>query len=115
MAFQQLAGGYWADKRGRKVLIVGASFARTLIYLVFATAPTWHSILLGRLPIRSGLADNTIPYAIDGYGVHSSGDSHFHKRTAKERSLAKSIEGVSNLTKLHGLNLTLAIAKTIEG
>ncbi|MEM1551959.1 MAG: hypothetical protein QXH03_04765 [Candidatus Bathyarchaeia archaeon] len=29
MAFLQLAGGYWADKRGRKALIVGASFART--------------------------------------------------------------------------------------
>jgi len=51
MAFLQLAGGYWADKRGRKALIVGASFSRTLIYLIFAAAPTWHFILLGELLI----------------------------------------------------------------
>ncbi|MBX5320749.1 MAG: MFS transporter [Candidatus Bathyarchaeota archaeon] len=51
MAFLQLAGGYWADKRGRKALIIGASFARTLIYIVFATAPTWHFIILGELLI----------------------------------------------------------------
>jgi MFS family permease len=49
MAFLQLAGGYWADKYGRKTLIVGASFARAFTFLVFAAAPTWHYILVGEI------------------------------------------------------------------
>ncbi len=49
MAFLQLAGGYWADKRGRKILIISASFGRALIFLIFAAAPTWHFILLGEI------------------------------------------------------------------
>ncbi len=49
MAFLQLAGGYWADKYGRKLLIEGMSFGRALIFLIFATAPTWHFILLGEI------------------------------------------------------------------
>lgn len=47
MAFLQLAGGYWADRHGRKTLIAGASFARAFTYLIFAAAPTWHYILVG--------------------------------------------------------------------
>jgi MFS family permease len=49
MAFLQLAGGYWADKYGRKTLIVGASFARAFTFLVFAAAPTWHYVLVGEI------------------------------------------------------------------
>jgi len=49
MAFLQLAGGYWADKRGRKILIVSASFGRAFTFLIFAAAPTWHFILLGEI------------------------------------------------------------------
>jgi MFS family permease len=49
MAFLQLAGGYWADKYGRKTLIAGASFARAFTFLVFAAAPTWHYILVGEI------------------------------------------------------------------
>lgn len=49
MAFLQLAGGYYADKYGRKALIVVTSFARAFTYLIFAAAPTWHYILVGEL------------------------------------------------------------------
>jgi MFS family permease len=49
MAFLQLAGGYWADRYGRKTLIVGASFARVFTFLVFAAAPTWHYIFVGEI------------------------------------------------------------------
>ena len=49
MAFLQLAGGYWADKQGRRILIISASFGRALIFLIFAAAPTWHFILLGEI------------------------------------------------------------------
>ena len=81
MAFLQLAGGYWADKRGRKALIVSASFARTLIYLVFATAPTWHFILLGELligivtiaqPAMSALVADSLPPEKRGLGYSLS-------------------------------------------
>jgi MFS family permease len=81
MAFLQLAGGYWADKRGRKTLIVAASFARTLIYLVFATAPTWHFILLGEIliataiiaqPAMSALVADSIPPEKRGLGYSLS-------------------------------------------
>jgi len=49
MAFLQLAGGYWADKHGRKLLIVGMNFGKSLIFLIFATAPTWHFVLVGEV------------------------------------------------------------------
>lgn len=49
MAFLQLAGGYWADKRGRKFFIIGASFLRAITFLIFAAAPTWHYILFGEI------------------------------------------------------------------
>jgi DHA1 family tetracycline resistance protein-like MFS transporter len=49
MAFLQLAGGYWADKHGRKKLIVSMNFARALAFLVFALAPNWYFILLGEI------------------------------------------------------------------
>lgn len=49
MAFLLLAGGYWADRYGRKRIIVSISFLRGLIFLIFATAPTWHFILLGEV------------------------------------------------------------------
>ena len=49
MAFLLLAGGYWADRYGRKWIIVIISFLRSLIFLIFATAPTWHFILLGEV------------------------------------------------------------------
>lgn len=49
MAFLQLAGGYWADERGRKNLIVITSFSRAFTFLIFAIAPTWHYILLGEI------------------------------------------------------------------
>lgn len=80
-AFLQLAGGYWADKRGRKALIVGASFARTLIYLIFAAAPTWHFILLGELligivtiaqPAMSALVADSFPPEKRGLGYSLS-------------------------------------------
>gem|GEM_PF-6972899 len=40
VAFLQLAGGYWADRYGRKVLIAGASFARAFTFLVFTAYPS---------------------------------------------------------------------------
>jgi len=49
MAFLQLAGGYWADKQGRRFLIISASFGRAIVFLIFAVAPTWHFILLGEI------------------------------------------------------------------
>jgi MFS family permease len=49
MAFLQLAGGYWADKYGRKQLIVTMSLAKALTFLIFAFAPSWHFILLGEI------------------------------------------------------------------
>jgi MFS family permease len=49
MAFLLLAGGYWADRYGRKLIIVSVSFLRGLIFLIFAAAPTWHFILLGEV------------------------------------------------------------------
>jgi MFS family permease len=49
MAFLLLAGGYWADKYGRKLIIASVSFLRGLIFLIFAAAPTWHIILLGEV------------------------------------------------------------------
>jgi len=49
MAFLLLAGGYWADKYGRKLMIVSVSFLRGLVFLIFAAAPTWHFILLGEV------------------------------------------------------------------
>ena len=49
MAFLLLAGGYWADKFGRKLMIVSVSFLRGLVFLIFAVAPTWHFILLGEV------------------------------------------------------------------
>jgi MFS family permease len=49
MAFVQLAGGYWADRHGRKMLIVSMSFGKALTFLIFASAPTWHLILLGEI------------------------------------------------------------------
>jgi len=51
MAFLQLAGGYWADKYGRKQLIVSMSFGKALIFLIFAFAPSWYFILLGEILI----------------------------------------------------------------
>lgn len=49
MAFVQLAGGYWADREGRKTLIVAMSFGKALIFLIFAAAPSWQFILLGEI------------------------------------------------------------------
>lgn len=49
MAFLQLAGGYWADRYGRKKLIVSMNFARALAFLIFAFAPNWYFILLGEM------------------------------------------------------------------
>lgn len=49
MAFLQFLGGYWADKYGRKQLIVTMSLGRVLIFLIFAVAPTWHFILLAEV------------------------------------------------------------------
>jgi len=49
MAFLLLAGGYWADRYGRKFLITSMSFTRAIIFLIFAAAPTWHFILLGEV------------------------------------------------------------------
>lgn len=81
MAFLQLAGGYWADKRGRKALLVGAGFARTLIYLVFAAAPTWHFILMGEImigmasmsqPAMSALVADSLPPKRRGLGYSLS-------------------------------------------
>ncbi|MEM2386286.1 MAG: MFS transporter [Candidatus Bathyarchaeia archaeon] len=81
MAFLQLAGGYWADKRGRKIIIVATSFARALIYLVFATAPTWHFILFGEMlvgvaalsyPAMSALVADLLPPDKRGLGYSLS-------------------------------------------
>jgi MFS family permease len=81
MAFLQLAGGYWADKRGRKTLIVAASFARVLIYVVFATALSWHFILLGEImigiatlsaPAMSALVADSLPPEKRGLGYSLS-------------------------------------------
>jgi MFS family permease len=49
MAFLQLAGGYWADKYGRKNLVVTMNVARGLAFLVFAFALNWYFILLGEI------------------------------------------------------------------
>lgn len=40
-AFLQLAGGYWADKYGRKKLVVTMSLGKALVFLIFAFAPSW--------------------------------------------------------------------------
>lgn len=81
MAFLQLAGGYWADKKGRKIIIVATSFARALIYLIFAAAPTWHFILLGELligivtiaqPAMSALVADSLPPEKRGLGYSLS-------------------------------------------
>jgi MFS family permease len=49
MAFLQLAGGYWADRYGRKNLVVTMNVARGLAFLIFAFAPNWYFILLGEV------------------------------------------------------------------
>jgi MFS family permease len=49
MAFLQLAGGYWADKYGRKNLVVTMNVARGLAFLLFAFAANWYFILLGEI------------------------------------------------------------------
>ncbi|MEM3090491.1 MAG: MFS transporter [Candidatus Bathyarchaeia archaeon] len=81
MAFLQLAGGYWADKRGRKIIIVATSFARALIYIIFATAPTWHFILFGEMlvgvvalshPAMSALVADSLPPDKRGLGYSLS-------------------------------------------
>lgn len=80
-AFMQLAGGYWADKLGRKAIIVTAGFARALIYLIFAIAPTWHLILFGEvlvgvvalsLPAMSALVADSLPPDKRGLGYSFS-------------------------------------------
>jgi len=77
MAFFQLAGGYMADKYGRRFLIVSMSFARALIFLVFATAPSWHFILLGEVmvgvstisqPALSAIVADSLPSHKRGIG-----------------------------------------------
>jgi MFS family permease len=49
MAFLQLSGGYWADKYGRKRLIVSMNLGKALVFLIFAFAPNWYFILLGEI------------------------------------------------------------------
>jgi MFS family permease len=51
MAFLQLAGGYWADRYGRKNLVVIMNVARGLAFLIFAFAPNWYFILLGEIVV----------------------------------------------------------------
>lgn len=51
MAFLQLVGGYWADKRGRRSLIVSTCFLRAITFLIFAAAPTWHYVLFGEISV----------------------------------------------------------------
>lgn len=81
MAFLQLAGGYWADKKGRKTIIVATNFARALIYLVFAVAPTWHLILFGEVlvgvvslsnPAMGALVADSLPLEKRGLGYSLS-------------------------------------------
>jgi len=49
IAFLQLAGGYCADRYGRKNLVVTMNVARGLAFLVFAFAANWYFILLGEV------------------------------------------------------------------
>jgi MFS family permease len=80
-AFLQLAGGYWADRYGRKTLIVGASFARVFTFLIFAMAPTWHYILIGEIvagmlalsqPAFTAVVADSLPPAKRGLGYSLS-------------------------------------------
>jgi len=77
MAFFQLAGGYIADKYGRKFLIVTMSFARALTFLLFVVAPSWHFILLGEImvgistisqPALSAIVADSLPPQKRGVG-----------------------------------------------
>jgi MFS family permease len=46
LAFVQFPGGYLADKHGRRWLIVTMTFGTAVTYVFYATAPTWHFILV---------------------------------------------------------------------
>ena len=47
LASVQFPGGYLADKYGRRWLISSLTFGVAISYLFYATAPSWHFILLG--------------------------------------------------------------------
>lgn len=81
MAFLLLAGGYWADRYGRKFLIISMSFARAIIFLIFAAAPTWHFILLGEVllgvssisePAMNAILADSLPQEKRGLGFSFS-------------------------------------------
>jgi DHA1 family tetracycline resistance protein-like MFS transporter len=81
VAFLQFAGGYWADRYGRKLLILGASFGKALTYLIFAVAPSWHFILLGEvligmttiyLPAAGAMFADSLPEEKRGLGYSVS-------------------------------------------
>jgi MFS family permease len=81
MAFLYLAGGYWADRAGRKALIVSMSFSRALIFLIFAAAPSWQFILLGEVllgissmsqPALMAIIYDSLPAEKRGFGFSLS-------------------------------------------
>lgn len=49
LALVQFPGGYLADKRGRRELISMMTFGIALTYVLYATAPTWHFVLIGAI------------------------------------------------------------------
>ena len=81
VAFLQFAGGYWADRYGRKLLILGASFGKAVTYLIFAVAPSWEFILLGEvligmttiyLPAAGAMFADSLPEEKRGMGFSIS-------------------------------------------
>jgi len=82
MGVSKLAGGYVADKHGRKKIIVYLTFAVASSYLIFAFAPDWRCLIIGEVlggiailyqPALAGLMYDSTPKEKRGkiFGVYN--------------------------------------------
>ena len=82
MGVSKLAGGYVADKHGRKKIIVYLTFAVASSYLIFAYAPDWRWLIIGEFiggiailyqPALAGLMYDSTPKEKRGkiFGVYN--------------------------------------------
>lgn len=76
-ALVQFPGGYLADKMGRRRLIVTMTFAAAFAWLLYASAPSWHFILIGAvigslcriyIPALNAMVMDSIPEGRRGTG-----------------------------------------------
>lgn len=77
LAFIQFPGGYLADKHGRRWLVVFMTFGVAVSYLVYATAQSWHFVLVAAIlqnlfliyqPALTAMSVDSIPSGKRGVG-----------------------------------------------